>query len=68
MGNGFPVPCSIICLELLHCLRETRKFKEEISSVEMLKYMVDTPYKVSSDNDNCQTKGGFCIGSDDVKK
>lgn len=45
-------------------LRETSKFKDEITSTEFLQYLFDTPYKVSPENDGCKVEGGFCIDSE----
>ena len=47
-------------------LRETSEFKDEIKSVDFLHYLLEKPYKVSSEDDNCKIGGGFCIDSNDV--
>ena len=41
--------------------RETSKFKGEIKSVEIRKYLIENPYIASAKGDNCKVNGGFCI-------
>src|SRR3989338_1268766 len=47
-------------------LKETSKFKNEIAPVEFLQYLFKTPYKISSESDNCKgLEDGFCIDSEE---
>ncbi len=49
-------------------LRETSKFKDQdqIGLNDFLQYLYETPYKVSSESDDCKVSGGYCIDSDDI--
>ncbi len=43
--------------------KETKEFKETIPANDLLDYMMDTPYKVRRDDDNCKDLGGKCVSN-----
>lgn len=47
-------------------LKKTSEFNVEITNMEFIQYLFTTPYKVTSDDDNCKITGGFCIEEEEA--
>ena len=41
--------------------KKTKEFTETIPANELVEYMIETPYKVTRDDDNCKDLGGHCV-------